>query len=80
MFDTRVKSRTIFFTGLGASAVFGLTVEAGAATWEGGDHEVRQSIARLVYLALNDHAHYGASGTNTTGSYGLLSQGPWSGR
>ena len=80
MFHTIPKSRTIVFTGLGLSAVMGLTVEAGAATWEGGDHNVRESIARLIYSTVSPHAHYGASGTNATGSYGLLSQGPWWGR
>ena len=80
MFDTRLKSRTITFTGIGLSAVIGLTVEAGVVTWDGADGSVRQSIERLANPGLSPHAHYGATGSNTTSSGGLIPPGPWSGR
>ena len=76
MFDTRPKSRTNTFIGLGLSAVIGVTVEAGAWAWERADRSVGQSIAGHL-MVLSDHIH---SGNTWSNSITLLPQGPWSGK
>ena len=81
MFDTRMKSRTSTFIGLGLSAVTGLTVEAAASTCDGPGSDVRGSIERMGNPPMPDHAHYGVTGVSSISTMSSpLPPGPWSGR